>query len=197
MIWSKAASAETEFKRLKDGNTALLGHALLFLREARVRLSLLHSNAAADNNHLHTWQALSPACPPLRQSLSLGWPVRPGLGRLIRLKRWKKRYGAQHLPLKALLLKGHPAERSWGGPLLPALCLGSWVLPKGCGEQDQAGCSSRWEQGYIHADTSLGVQQVLNSQTSCKQAAPSDVFKKQTGFWVGLCLPSCTSITQF
>lgn len=32
MIWSKAASAEAEFKRLKDGNTVLLGHALLLLR---------------------------------------------------------------------------------------------------------------------------------------------------------------------
>lgn len=32
MVWSKAASAEAEFERLKGGNTALLGRALLFLR---------------------------------------------------------------------------------------------------------------------------------------------------------------------
>lgn len=124
VIWSKAASAEAEFKGLKDGSPALLGRALLFLRRCWAWLSLLHSSAAADNNHLHSWQPLHP-CPPLRQSLSLGWPVRPGLGRLIRLRRWKKRHSfAQGPSCRAVL-----------GPLLPALCLGSCAHLKGWGDR--------------------------------------------------------------
>lgn len=64
--------------------------------------------------------SLSPvACPPLRQSLSLGWPVRPGLGSTDKIKEVKEKIGRS--PLKAHLLKGHYTKQCWGSPLLPAL----------------------------------------------------------------------------
>lgn len=66
--------------------------------------------------------SLSPvACPPLRQSLSFGWPVRPGLGSTDKIKEVKEKIW--HLPLKARLLKGHHAEQCWGSLLLQALAV--------------------------------------------------------------------------
>lgn len=74
--------------------------------------------------------SLSPvACPPLRQSLSLGWPVRPGLGSTDKIKEVKEKIGRS--PLKAHLLKGHYTKQCWGSPLLPALRLGGRVRLEG------------------------------------------------------------------
>lgn len=109
--------------------------------------------------------SLSPvACPPLRQSLSLGWPVSPGLGSTDKIKEVKEKI--RHLSLKARLLKGHHAEQCWGSPLLPALPLGCCDHLNGYCRQNQAGCSSSWEHGCIHADVSSRVQQIWNSRSA-------------------------------
>lgn len=91
------------------------------------------------------------------------------------------------------MLKGHHEEQCWGSPLLPALRLGGRVHLQGYPEQDQAGCSSSWERGRIHADMSLGVQQVLNSHRTgsgiklvANEQFSGNIFKKHAGFWFGL-----------
>lgn len=166
MLWSKAASAEAKFKRLKDRNTMLLGHALLFLRRWPETPSSAYCTAMLlQITTICILGSLSPvACPPLRQSLSLGWPVSPGLGSTDKIKEVKEKI--RHLSLKARLLKGHHAEQCWGSPLLPALPLGCCDHLNGYCRQNQAGCSSSWEHGCIHADVSSRVQQIWNSRSA-------------------------------
>lgn len=71
MLWSKAASAESKFKRLKT-DTVLLGHTLPQEMAGESWLSLLYSKAVADNNHLHTWLVLS-SCMSTPKAISVPW----------------------------------------------------------------------------------------------------------------------------
>lgn len=168
MLWSKAASAEARFKRLRTEAPCSWG--VLFLR--RWLESPGSACCTAMLLQITTICILgrrSPvACPPLRQSLSPGWPVRPGLGCTDKIKEVKEKI--QHLPLEARLLKGHHAEQCcspWpselqllGKPFAPS---SAWLHP----HRRVLGCPA----GFKFSQRGLGH---LNS---CKWAASGDIFK--------------------
>lgn len=116
MLWSKAASAESKFKRLKTDSwgTLFLRRWLESPGSACCTARLLQITTIC----ILGW--CSPvACPPLRQLLSPGWPVRPGLGSTDKIKEVKEKDRA--FALESVFAQGPScrAVLSWGSPLLP------------------------------------------------------------------------------